>query len=69
MLGALQIAAICLVMDSTNPPSPNQEFDMSDFATTDDLFFSRSGLDRARTENILEEALDGMDDGELFTMV
>ena len=39
---------------------------MSDFATTDDLFFSRSGLDRARTENILEEALDGMDDGELF---
>jgi len=39
---------------------------MSNFAATDDLFFTRAGLDKARTENIVEEALDGMDDGELF---
>jgi len=39
---------------------------MSNFAATDDLFFTRAGLDKTRTENIVEEALDGMDDGELF---
>jgi len=39
---------------------------MSDFAATDDLFFTRAGLDRARTESIVEDALGGMDDGELF---
>jgi TldD protein len=39
---------------------------MSDFHATDDLFFTRAGLDRARTERLVEDALDGMDDGELF---
>ncbi len=39
---------------------------MSGFTVTDDLFFTRAGLDKARTENIVEETLDGMDDGELF---
>lgn len=39
---------------------------MSHLATTDDLFFTRAGLDRARLETIVDEALDGADDGELF---
>ncbi len=39
---------------------------MTDLAATDDLFFERTGLDRARVEGILEDALDGVDDGELF---
>ncbi len=39
---------------------------MSDFATTDELFFTRAGLDRAKTEHIVEDALAGTDDGELF---
>ena len=33
---------------------------------TDDLFFGRTGLDRARTERLVGEALEGADDGELF---
>ena len=39
---------------------------MSDFSATDDLFFTRAGLDRMRTESIVEDALGSMDDGELF---
>src|SRR5580658_8465225 len=39
---------------------------MSDLARTDDLFFTRTGMDRARVETIVAEALHGMDDGELF---
>jgi TldD protein len=39
---------------------------MSDLATTDELFFNRTGMDRSRVEGIVGEALAGMDDGELF---
>ena len=39
---------------------------MSEFEVTDDLFFNRAGLDKTRTESIVENALAGMDDGELF---
>lgn len=39
---------------------------MTDFTTTDDLFFNRGGLDQARVEGIVDEALAGADDGELF---
>ena len=39
---------------------------MSDLATTDTLFFERAGLDRTRVESIVDDALDGADDGELF---
>jgi TldD protein len=39
---------------------------MSDLATTDELFFNRTGMDRGRVEGIVGEALAGMDDGELF---
>ena len=39
---------------------------MSQFDVTDDLFFTRAGLDRGRTESIVEDALAGTDDGELF---
>ena len=39
---------------------------MSDLARTDDLFFNRAGLDRTRVEGLVEQTLDGADDGELF---
>ena len=39
---------------------------MSDLAHSDDLFFTRTGMDRARVERIVAEALAGTDDGELF---
>jgi len=39
---------------------------MSNLARTDDLFFTRAGLDRARVEGIVGDALNGADDGELY---
>jgi TldD protein len=39
---------------------------MPHLPATDDLFFNRAGLDRARTEGLVDEALRGADDGELF---
>ncbi len=39
---------------------------MTDLAATDDLFFNRTGMDRARVQGLLDDALTGMDDGELF---
>ena len=35
-------------------------------ASSDDLFFTRTGLDRSRVEGLVGEALSGADDGELF---
>jgi len=42
------------------------DFAASDFATTDDLFFTRTELDRNRVERIVDDAVAGADDGELF---
>jgi len=39
---------------------------MSHIATTDELFFVRAGLDRVRLQDLVDEALHGTDDGELF---
>ena len=39
---------------------------MTDRATADDLFFTRTGLDPDRIQGIVDGALDGADDGELF---
>jgi TldD protein len=39
---------------------------MSDLTKTDDLFFTRAGLDRGRVEGIVGDALKRADDGELF---
>ncbi len=39
---------------------------MSKLAETDDLFFNKAGMDRARTEALVNESLNGADDGELF---
>jgi TldD protein len=39
---------------------------MTDLARTDELFFTRTGMDRGRVERIVADALNGMDDGELF---
>ena len=39
---------------------------MTDIAATDDLFFTRTGMDRGRVEGLVGDALHGADDGELF---
>jgi TldD protein len=39
---------------------------MADLARTEALFFTQTGMDRARVDKIVAEALSGMDDGELF---
>ncbi len=39
---------------------------MNPTRTTHDLFFAKAGLDKARTQTIVDDALAGMDDGELF---
>ena len=39
---------------------------MTDAAASDELFFTRAGLDRGRIEGVVDEALGGADDGELF---
>ncbi len=39
---------------------------MTDLARTDELFFSRTGMDRSRVETLVGDALNGADDGELF---
>jgi TldD protein len=39
---------------------------MSHMAATDEIFFNRAGLDRQRLESLVDEALAGADDGELF---
>ena len=39
---------------------------MTDMARLDDLFFTRSGMDQGRVENIVGDALNGADDGELY---
>ncbi len=39
---------------------------MSQIATAEELFFDRAGLDRSRCQGLVDEALAGADDGELF---
>ena len=39
---------------------------MSDLVTAEELFFAKPGLDRGRVVEIVEDALTGTDDGELF---
>jgi TldD protein len=39
---------------------------MADLARTEELFFTKTGMDRARVDKIVAEALSGMDDGELY---
>ena len=39
---------------------------MSDIATTDDLFFRRTGMDPKTVERTVDDALGGADDGELY---
>ncbi len=39
---------------------------MTDLARTDDLFFTRTGMDRSRVDDIVGDALNGADDGELY---
>ena len=39
---------------------------MTDTHITDELFFSRTGMDKPRVERLVADALSGMDDGEMF---
>ena len=39
---------------------------MTDLNATDDLFFTRTGMDPGRVQSTVSDALDGTDDGELF---
>src|SRR5262245_41370265 len=39
---------------------------MADLARTEELFFTRAGMDKSRVERIVSEALHGADDGELY---
>jgi len=39
---------------------------MTDLISTDRLFFERTGMDRGRVERIVNDALHGMTDGELY---
>ncbi len=39
---------------------------MSQIAAAEELFFNRAGLDRSRCQELVDEALAGADDGELF---
>jgi TldD protein len=39
---------------------------MTDLAVTDTLFFENTGMDPGRVEALVEDALAGMDDGELY---
>tara|TARA_Y100001936_G_scaffold67960_1_gene66956 strand:- start:14313 stop:15746 length:1434 start_codon:yes stop_codon:yes gene_type:complete len=39
---------------------------VTDLAKTDELFFEKAGMDRDRINTIVDDALDGTDDGELF---
>ncbi len=39
---------------------------MTDIAKTDELFYTRSGMDRSKVETQVNDALAGTDDGELF---
>jgi TldD protein len=39
---------------------------MTDLARTEELFFTRAGMDKGRVERIVADSLSGADDGELF---
>ena len=39
---------------------------MTDTTATNELFFTRAGMDRTRVQGVVDEALSGADDGELF---
>src|SRR5580704_282165 len=42
------------------------ELQMTDLAVTDALFFERTGMDPDRIEALVDQSLEGMDDGELY---
>ena len=39
---------------------------MTDLVVTDDLFFNRTDLDQGRVQRVVDDALQGADDGELY---
>src|ERR1700688_1165262 len=55
-------ASFDIILKAADKP----EHPMTNLAQTDDLFSNRTGMDPQRVERLVEEALHGMDDGELF---
>src|SRR5262249_62155990 len=59
-----------LILPERGPPGPLMESSMTKsinhLATADGLFFGKGGLDQRRTARLVDEALAGCDDGELF---
>ena len=39
---------------------------MTDLATTDEIFYTNTGLERARVERIVDDVTANADDGEMF---
>ena len=39
---------------------------MSELSRTDEIFYTRAGLERATVERLVDDALKGADDGELY---
>jgi TldD protein len=39
---------------------------LSNLSRTDDLFFNKQDLDHGRIQKVVDDALEGLDDGELF---
>jgi TldD protein len=58
----------CAHLGDTGSGSPQgrEENDVTLYDSANELFFNRTGLDRDRTQRIVEKALRGVDDGELF---
>ena len=54
------------ISDESNSCVVGSFHPMSDLAATDELFFNRAGLGRAQVEAVVDDALGGADDGELF---
>lgn len=44
----------------------SEEESLSNLSRTDDLFFNKHDLDHGRTQKVVDDALGGLDDGELF---
>src|SRR4051812_29302510 len=49
--------------ETKEPPMPKS---INHLATADALFFGKGGLDQRKTEKMVDDALAGCDDGELF---
>src|SRR3954469_13052801 len=68
--GARAGKIICALLDGPSGPISKAQLRLfaafQEHAMSQDLFFSRTGMDRAKVQQTVDKALDGADDGELF---